>query len=56
MDVDGHPPDERTDVEKDIEAWNLPRPALLPTPSLDEWPEREPGFEDGVGVVGRPAA
>jgi len=46
--------DDRTNRERDIEAWNLPRPVLV-GPALDEWPEREPA-EEGLESSERPRA
>ena len=58
MDVEPQEPDERADLEKDIDAWNLPRsPFALAVPPLDNWPEREATFEEGLGGLdGAPAA
>jgi hypothetical protein len=58
MDVEQHEPDDRTDVEKDTDAWNLPRsPLVLAVPPLENWPERDAAFEEGLaGMDGSPAA
>jgi hypothetical protein len=52
--------DETPAAEHDLDVWNpwnIPRAAAVPTPSLDEWPERETRFEEGVaGMDGKPAA
>jgi hypothetical protein len=49
---------ERTELEKDTDAWNLPRsPLVLAMPPVENWPEREAGFEEGLaGMDGSPMA
>ena len=60
MDLEHAQQDESQAAEQDVDAWNpwnLPRAAPIPTPSLDEWPERETRFEDGFArMEGKPAA
>jgi hypothetical protein len=58
MDVEPQERDERTDLERDTDAWNLPRsPHLLAVPPRDNWPEPEAGFEEGLdGMDGAPVA
>ena len=58
MDLEHEPPVERSQYERDREAWNLPQPQPTAAgPSPDEWPERELGFEEGLAALERkPAA
>jgi hypothetical protein len=58
MDVESQERDERTDLEQDSDAWNLPRsPLLLAMPPHENWPEREAPFEEGLAAMdGAPAA
>lgn len=58
MDIEPTHVDDRANAEHDLDVWNpwnIPRAVPIPTPSLDEWPEREPRFEEGLaGMEGKP--
>lgn len=52
-------PLEHTDTEQELDGWNpwnVPRAVAVPTPRLDEWPERELRFEDGLARMEGPPA
>jgi hypothetical protein len=53
IDAEPHERDERIDAERDRDAWNVPRsPHVLAMPPFENWPEREPAFEEGLAGMG----
>lgn len=60
MDIEPTQLDERVDAEQGLDVWNpwnLPRASSVPTPALDDWPAREPRFEEGLArIEGHPGA
>jgi len=51
MDIELTELDEAAEGQQDLDVWNpwnIPLAVPIPTPSLDEWPEQERRFEDGV--------